>query len=294
MSHIAICCQGGGSHTAFTGGALGPLLTHARKIARRVTVTGTSGGALCAAVATTAADPERALKRLWDDVKAASPSDAWLNFMTTSAAYLLPLLSPYVNPLQPARTLRHLIEKHIRGTPQGCLIGTCNVLSGEFTVFCDEEIGIDQLMASCTMPYIFPATEIDGDYFWDGIFSQNPPVADLFGLDEKPDELWVIRIDPKTRAKVPISANDIDDRSKELAYANALEHELKSIERINRWLAAGVNLPGYQPVTIRQITLDLDLDNGSKLDRRPALIDDLFARGHEAAQSFITHLNSQE
>jgi NTE family protein len=46
---IAIACQGGGSHTAFTAGALKRLLEDDRY--EVVAVSGTSGGAICAVLA---------------------------------------------------------------------------------------------------------------------------------------------------------------------------------------------------------------------------------------------------
>jgi hypothetical protein len=47
--HVAIACQGGGSHTAFTAGVLGRLL-RAQELAgyEVVGLSGTSGGAVCA------------------------------------------------------------------------------------------------------------------------------------------------------------------------------------------------------------------------------------------------------
>ena len=58
-------------------------------------------------------------------------------------------------------------------------------------------------------------------------------------------------------------------------------------DAVHAILDAGVPLPGYQPVRIRQVALDLDLTNASKLDRSPAFIDTLFQRGESAAQSFL-------
>jgi NTE family protein len=49
MRTVAIACQGGGSHTAFTGGALQRLL--ADRSHRVVALSGTSGGAVCALLA---------------------------------------------------------------------------------------------------------------------------------------------------------------------------------------------------------------------------------------------------
>ena len=46
---VAIACQGGGSHTAFTAGALKRLLADERH--EVVALSGTSGGAICAVLA---------------------------------------------------------------------------------------------------------------------------------------------------------------------------------------------------------------------------------------------------
>ena len=45
---VAIACQGGGSHSAFTAGALKRLLTEERNRYEIVALSGTSGGAICA------------------------------------------------------------------------------------------------------------------------------------------------------------------------------------------------------------------------------------------------------
>jgi len=51
MTKIAIACQGGGSQTAFTAGALKALIeAQAGKEVETVSVSGTSGGAVCAAL----------------------------------------------------------------------------------------------------------------------------------------------------------------------------------------------------------------------------------------------------
>src|SRR4051812_49543893 len=49
MRTVALACQGGGSHTAFTGGVLQRLLADQNH--RVVALSGTSGGAVCALLA---------------------------------------------------------------------------------------------------------------------------------------------------------------------------------------------------------------------------------------------------
>ena len=54
--------------------------------------------------------------------------------------------------------------------------------------------------ASRTLPAVREAEEVDGGYYWDGLYSQNPPVRKfLAGVrkEETPDELWILRINPQ-------------------------------------------------------------------------------------------------
>ena len=49
------------------------------------------------------------------------------------------------------------------------------------------------------------AEEVDGGYYWDGTYSQNPPVREfLAGVRKEatPDELWILRINPAGTAFV--------------------------------------------------------------------------------------------
>ena len=46
-----------------------------------------------------------------------------------------------------------------------------NVENARRRVFSNEDISIDAVMASATLPDLFPAVEIDGEHYWDGGFS---------------------------------------------------------------------------------------------------------------------------
>src|SRR3954452_4047126 len=71
-TRVAIACQGGGSHTAFTAGVLQGALSNLPSDVEIVALSGTSGGAICAALAWDAlvrGEPKRAigtLQEFWD------------------------------------------------------------------------------------------------------------------------------------------------------------------------------------------------------------------------------------
>jgi len=48
VNKIAIACQGGGSHTAFTAGVLKRILKEKKRKFEIIGLSGTSGGAICA------------------------------------------------------------------------------------------------------------------------------------------------------------------------------------------------------------------------------------------------------
>jgi Predicted esterase of the alpha-beta hydrolase superfamily len=145
---------------------------------------------------------------------------------------------------------------------------------------------VDAVLASAAVPLLFRAVEVGGRHYWDGLFSQNPPVRQL--PDAGPDEIWVIRINPRARATEPKTVGDIADRRNELAGNLSLEQELHVIRKVNGWVDR-LGDP-YRRIEIREIDLDLDLDLPSKLDRRPAFLRRLFDEGREQAGAFLAGL----
>ncbi len=104
-SRVAIACQGGGSHTAFTAGVLQGLLANLPGDVEVVVLSGTSGGAFCAALAWDGllhGDPQRGVRKLeefWGDVAATKPLDRLINDALLSVVGLrdfvtLPATSP--------------------------------------------------------------------------------------------------------------------------------------------------------------------------------------------------------
>ncbi|WP_222264488.1 patatin-like phospholipase family protein [Modestobacter marinus] len=309
MRTVALACQGGGSHTAFTGGVLQRLL--ADEDHRVVALSGTSGGAVCALLAWYglltggAAEAGRLLERFWDDNAATSLGDAAANAWLVGLARLegqvsLPTVSPYAYPGLADAAVTDLLTRHVdvdrlarlqESPPEGqplLLVGAADVLSGGFKAFSSRrrEITVNAVLASAAVPLLFRAVEEGGRHYWDGLFSQNPPVREL--PDAGPEEIWVIRINPRARAMVPRSVGDIADRRNELAGNLSLEQELYFIRKVNEW--ADRLGDRYRRIAIREIALDLDLDVASKLDRSPALLRRLFDAGREQAAAFLAGL----
>jgi NTE family protein len=307
-SRVAIACQGGGSHTAFTAGVLDTLLAGMPADVEVVALSGTSGGAICAALAwdgLVRGDPGRARRNLgafWSAMAASEPLDGLANQALQGLVMLrdwmvLPEVSPYTFPPWAQGRLRELLEPLLDcealramamapGAP-ALHIGAVEVLTGHFDVFLGEELCLECLLASAAIPDLFPAVEVPGrGVYWDGLFSQNPPIHDL--TDHDINELWVVQINPSTCARLPTATHEILDRRNELAGNISLEQELRQIAMVNRLIARGaITDPKYHPIHVDRIALGRDLDYGSKLDRSPAFLAELREHGRAQARWFL-------
>ncbi len=339
---IAIACQGGGSLTAFTAGALKTLLAGERHGNYRITaLSGTSGGAICAALSwcgllaetTREAGRKRAigmLEAFWQDNSALLPSEQLWNILAVMKtefedAGLLPKLawSPYLPAVEATAELgktiatrreffdlRQLLEKHLdvgrlaqREAEPRLLLGAIAVLSGEFKAFDSwlGEISPDSILASTTLPSAAKATRIGQEVYWDGLFSQNPPLRDFvkdLDVADKPDEIWIIRINPQQCLAEPTTSEAIQDRRNELAGNLSLNQEIDFIEKVNDWLEHGkLASDDKKQVRIRQIgmsdRLAARLDYASKLNRDPHFIAELMADGEKRAAAFLTDRNEE-
>ncbi len=324
---VAIACQGGGSHTAFTAGALKKLLKekdgekHNYEV---VALSGTSGGAICAVLAWYGLlmnDTNKAVELLdsfWKDNSANALWDRllndWLLQMNRFFANIggIPTVSPYFYPNWGQDVLKSMLEKYVdfekikglvKPSSPLLLVGAVNILSGEFKTFRSHEfvddsgrkvvenspgdgISVEAILASAAIPVVFKAVDIGEDVYWDGSLSQNPPVRDL--PDTKPDEIWVIQINPETSESKPKSMPDILDRRNELSGNLSLHQEIHFIETVNRWVGEGY-LSGtkHRVIEVRRIQMLYDLDRESKLNRSSEFIEGMMAHGEERAEKFL-------
>ncbi len=308
MTSVGVACQGGGSHTAFTAGVLQRLLDGGHRV---TALSGTSGGAVCALLTWVGlqsggpAEASRLLERFWRANSATSVSDrvanAWLVGLARLEGHVaLPVLSPYSYPEVARAALTDLLTRHVdvqrltelQEAPGDdaplLLIGAVDVATGAHRTFSSRrrEITLNAVLASAAVPPLFRAVHEGDSYYWDGLFSHNPPVRELPDADV--DEIWVIRVNPRASFREPKTLADIADRRNELAGNLSLEQDLYLIDKVNQW--ADRLGPPYRHIQVREIALNLDLDLPSKLDRKPSFINRLLDEGRSEAERFLAAL----
>jgi NTE family protein len=330
---VAIACQGGGSHTAFTAGVLQHLLVNGEQ--EIVALSGASGGAICALLAWYGLarggrdDAVALLEGFWKDNTASSPLERVQNDTLVGLARLqevvgLPTISPYAYPEFAREDLTRLLCERLDFAQvaklQGrdarvqaerddhrmplLLVGAVDVRTGGHKLFssrpfpddksssAEDRLGgpitLEAVLASAAVPPLFRAVHIGDSWFWDGLFSQNPPVRDLVDIpDPQPQELWIIRINPRGRAEEPTTVAEILDRRNELSGNLSLEQELYFIRKVNEWVGEGLLSDRYRTVSVKEIALHEDLGLASKLDRNARLIERLLRQGRLAAEEFL-------
>lgn len=305
---VAIACQGGGSHTAFTAGVLQGFLQHQSDEVDIVALSGTSGGALCATLAwegLVRGDRSAAIEKLrdfWQSIAATGVWDALVNqgmmhWLALRDQMAVPEFSPYQFPPWGNEAFKDIIERHFSfqelrqlakkpGAP-ALHIGAVEVLTGHFETFTGPELSAECLMASAAIPELFRAITVPGrGVYWDGLFSQNPPIEEL--IEQNINELWLIQINPSTCTRVPTEVHEIVDRRNQLAGNLSMEQELKAIETMNRLIAEGSLQNGkHHPIHVGRIPLDRELEYRSKLDRRPEFLEELRLYGNAKARWFL-------
>ena len=182
--------------------------------------------------------------------------------------------------------------------PRCCCSAPSTCSPGEFKTFNSrrDEITADAVLASAAIPTLFRAVHLDGGTYWDGLFSQNPPVREL--LDTRAGRDLGDPDQPHANATTePTTILEIADRRNELAGNLSLYQELHFIEKIDQLLEEGVIAPGgrYKPIMVRIIELSRSrlsawLGPASKLNRDPAFIRELIEHGEERADEFLAAL----
>jgi NTE family protein len=126
-----------------------------------------------------------------------------------------------VSPLK--ATLERLVDfDRINSGETRFSVGAVNVKSGDFTYFDNvtHQIEARHIIASGSLPPGFPATEVDGEYYWDGGLVSNTPL--LWVLDSQPRrdtlafqvDLWSSSGEP------PRDLTQADVRQKEIQFAS--------------------------------------------------------------------------
>lgn len=268
---VNLALQGGGSHGAFTWGALDRFLepdgldfdgisgTSAGAMNGAVLVSGyVKGFEASGQVEVARQHAQAALKAFWRDVSSHGmlftpmmpqpdgtlkpqfnfdqfPTYQWMSLFTRA-------FSPYeFNPLN-LNPLAAVMQRHIdpHALHEGCkacgiplFVAATSVHTGQARVFSGSDLSFDALLASACLPFMFQAVEIDGVPYWDGGYTGNPALYPLI-YETKGVDILLVRLTPLQRIDTPTRSIDIMDRMSEITFNASLVSEMRAIAFVKR------------------------------------------------------------
>lgn len=314
---VSLALQGGGSHGAFTWGVLDRLLEDGRLGIEGIS--GASAGAMNAAIftygyATDGREGARAaLDKFWSSLATRAPFDFMpkdLNAMALANQTPMPAMqallamtrffSPaQLNPLD-INPLRDILNEQIdfeRLRTQReikLFIAATQVSTGTLKIFRNSDLSVDTLLASACLPSLHRPIEIDGEAYWDGGLTANPPIFPLLHACAARDVL-VVLLHPSRRSSTPVSSSDIGQRLSEISFSSAFFTELNALALAKREAEASTVAFGSLERRLRQLNMHMidanelmeQLSNLSKLNTQESFIRSLHEQGRERADQWL-------
>jgi NTE family protein len=253
-TQTVLILQGGGALGAFECGvvkALEEANIHPDIIA------GVSIGAFNGAIiAGNPGNAAAALEAFWNDLAVATPCapteewrralSSWWSIWFGSPHFFQPLWRlPQQQPpwtltnlydITPIRTLlaKYVDFSSLRQSPVRLLVSTVNVETGELEVFDShaDDITVDHILASGSLPGAFPWTTIRGKHYWDaGIVSNSPLELVIERCGEVSKRVFVVDLFA-SRQPLPENLAEVLMRRDEVVYAERVRSDVRVRERI--------------------------------------------------------------
>jgi len=154
------------------------------------------------------------------------------------------------------RTLQRFIDfDRLARTDKRVLITATEVEAGDLRVFDSQEVTLtpDHILASCSIPLVYPWTRIGEAHYWDGAVLANTPLR--VAIDAGADDILVVLLTPIGERRIPLPRRPWDAFAVmlDLALSGSFESDLKQLESINRLVQAGLDQK-HRPVRCRVIT----------------------------------------
>jgi NTE family protein len=313
----SLALQGGGSHGAFTWGVLDRLLEDGRLDFEAVS--GASAGAMNAVVLAQGfveggRDGARAaLEKFWLSLITREPFDfmpkdpggvsaspvgapaAMQAFLAMTRFFSPAQLNPLdINPLRDILNEQIDFERLRRESAIKLFIAATRVSTGTLKIFRNPDLTPDVLLASACLPSLHRAIEIDGETYWDGGLTANPPIFPLLHQCAARDVL-VVLLHPSRRPVTPTSSDEIGQRLSEISFSSAFFTELGGLALAKREAENASFAFGTLERRLRQLNMHLIDANGlmgqlnvmSKLNTQGSFIRSLHQQGRERAGEWL-------
>lgn len=235
----ALVLSGGGGRGAYE---LGVFKAFIEKGKRFELISGSSVGAITAAAIASGLSVTE-IEALWARMhtfQVMQPRGDFWSFPTwTHFMYTKPLL----------RFLEREIDYDaIRASRIGVRVAAVDVGTGDLRVFTNEELTAKRLLASASIPLLFPMVEDQGRYYWDGGTVVNTPLQPA--IEAGADDITCVLLSPVGARPLapPKHMWEAISRYADLRTLGSLKQEIKHSEFINSLVASGTADPTWRHI----------------------------------------------
>lgn len=185
-------------------------------------------------------------------------------------------------------TLERQISFHkVRTSSKKFLITSTDIRRGGLRVFRNEEITVRHVLASCSIPVVYPWADIDDDIFWDGAVVANTPLRPA--IDEGADEIYVVLLSPVGARELPPPPNLIEAAAHafDMALLASFEADQKQVEKANKRIRDGRGDPNHRVINLKVIAPSENIPATWILQYDPKNTDHLIELGYTDAKRVV-------
>src|SRR3954462_777757 len=302
--HLFLTLQGGGSLGALTWGVLDRLLEEEDLTFDAISgASAGAGNAVVLAGGLLAGGKPQARRRLdhfWERLSRMAPpkGGATANLFTDMASrFLSPYqLNPFnLNPLEALLSAEVDFEALRANPPVRLLIAATAVSNGRLQIFRETELTRDMVLASMCLPMLTQAVQIEGERYWDGGYSANPPLTALVQASDA-SVLLIVQIMPTAGQEVPTSAPEIVRRLEQITFNGVFLREAAALTAMARVAGSGSQDPAFsrklQKLRLHHISAErehsaLSEASGGNLDGQ--FLRTLRESGRAAAETWLAY-----
>ena len=114
-------------------------------------------------------------------------------------------------------------------SPVKLLIAATRVRDGELRIFRESELSVETVLASACLPLIHRTIEVDGEPYWDGGYSANPPLIPLVQASDAANIL-VVQVTPARSDRLPETPREIVKRLDQINFNSTLNAEIEAVK----------------------------------------------------------------
>jgi len=245
-------------------------------------------------------EARRRLDHFWEQLSRMAPpkSGATASLFADMASRVM---SPYqLNPLN-LNPLERLLSAEVdfgalrANPPLRLLIAATSVSNGRLQIFRETELTREMVLASMCLPMLSQAVQVEGERYWDGGYSANPPLISLVEASDASDML-IVQIMPTAGQELPVSSPDIVKRLEQITFNGVFLREAAALTAMARVAGSGSQDPTFsrklQKLRLHHISAERECSSlseasGDNLDRQFLLA--LRESGRAAADSWLAH-----